>query len=49
MGTIEEMLEALKLIPGRSTLIPIEGAGHDLASARTVGNVTTAFRTFVTQ
>jgi predicted alpha/beta-hydrolase family hydrolase len=30
-GTPEEIREALKLIPGKTTLIEIEGAGHDLA------------------
>jgi len=29
-GTIAEIEQALKLIPGRTRLLPIEGAGHDL-------------------
>jgi uncharacterized protein len=40
MGTIEEMQEAVKLIPARAALMPVEGAGHELVSARTVGDVT---------
>ena len=30
LGLIHEMEEALKLIPGRKLLVPIEGEGHDL-------------------
>jgi uncharacterized protein len=29
-GSVEEMRSALKLIPARTYLLPIEGAGHDL-------------------
>ena len=29
-GSIEEMKVALKLIPGRTALLPVEGEGHDL-------------------
>ena len=29
-GTIEEMTAALKLIPARTGLLPVQGAGHDL-------------------
>ena len=29
-GSIEEIDEALKLIPGKTKLIPVKGAGHDL-------------------
>jgi uncharacterized protein len=29
-GTIEEMSAAIKLIPGKTKLLPIEGVGHDL-------------------
>jgi predicted alpha/beta-hydrolase family hydrolase len=29
-GSLEEMQSALKLIPSRTELIPVEGAGHDL-------------------
>jgi predicted alpha/beta-hydrolase family hydrolase len=30
LGLIDEMEEALKLIPGKKLLVPIEGEGHDL-------------------
>jgi predicted alpha/beta-hydrolase family hydrolase len=33
-GTIEEMTAALKLIPARTQLVRIEGAGHELMSKR---------------
>jgi len=33
-GTIGEMTEALKLIPARTQLLPVEGAGHELLSKR---------------
>ena len=29
-GTIAELEHALKMIPGKSNLVPVEGAGHDL-------------------
>lgn len=29
-GTIEELERAIKMIPGKTSLLPIEGAGHDL-------------------
>jgi hypothetical protein len=29
-GSIEELRAALKLIPGKTNLLPVEGAGHDL-------------------
>jgi predicted alpha/beta-hydrolase family hydrolase len=29
-GSIEEMESALKLIPAKTSLLPVEGAGHDL-------------------
>jgi uncharacterized protein len=29
-GTIEELERAIKMIPGKTKLLPIEGAGHDL-------------------
>ena len=51
MGTIEEMQEAVNLIPVRTMLMPIERAGHELTSVRTVVDVTTtvvkAFWNFV--
>lgn len=33
-GTTSEMEQALRVIPARTLLIPIEGAGHDLAGGR---------------
>jgi predicted alpha/beta-hydrolase family hydrolase len=33
-GSIEEMTEALKLIPARTELMPITGAGHELITKR---------------
>jgi len=51
-GSIEEMHSALKLIPSRTELIPVEGAGHDLGfkgKAKNEGlpnKVTEAFRRF---
>jgi len=33
-GSIEEMTEALKLIPAKKELVPIDGAGHELLSKR---------------
>jgi predicted alpha/beta-hydrolase family hydrolase len=41
-GSIEELTAALKLIPARTELVAIQGAGHDLVSAKTVGDVTTS-------
>jgi predicted alpha/beta-hydrolase family hydrolase len=41
-GSMGELTAALKLIPARTELLEIRGAGHELASARTVLNVTTA-------
>jgi uncharacterized protein len=35
-GSIEEMEGALKLIPARILLVPVDGAGHDLGSGRGV-------------
>ncbi len=53
MGTIEEIQEALKLIPARTELVILQGAGHELASARTVHDavktIVKAFWNFVTQ
>ncbi|SRR6266568_1781086 len=40
MGTIAEMGEAIKLIAGRTELMTVEGAGHELITARTVAKVT---------
>jgi predicted alpha/beta-hydrolase family hydrolase len=33
-GSIEEITEALKLIPARTRLLAIDGAGHELMTAR---------------
>lgn len=33
-GTIDEMKAALKLIPARTELLPVESAGHELMTAR---------------
>jgi hypothetical protein len=46
-GTIEELTAALKLIPARTQLLPIEGAGHELMTKRNAaelpGIITSAF------
>ncbi|MGH9575598.1 MAG: alpha/beta hydrolase family protein [Candidatus Acidiferrales bacterium] len=50
-GTIDEIREALKLIPARMELLAIEGAGHELMTAKNRGELSTkiasAFLTFV--
>jgi predicted alpha/beta-hydrolase family hydrolase len=33
-GSLAEMTEALKLIPSRTRLVPVDGAGHELLSKR---------------
>ncbi len=33
-GSIDEVIGALKLIPARTELLPIEGAGHELLTKR---------------
>jgi uncharacterized protein len=38
-GTLEEMEAALKLIPARTKLFPVEGAGHDLRVGRAIGDL----------
>jgi uncharacterized protein len=52
-GSIEELTAALKLIPARTELMLVKGAGHELASAGTVHDVATAvvtaFWKFVTE
>jgi uncharacterized protein len=40
MGAIEEMQQALQLIPAPTALMPVEGAGHGLVTARSAGEVT---------
>jgi len=39
-GSIEEMKAALKLIPARTKLLPVESAGHELRTARHCGDLT---------
>jgi predicted alpha/beta-hydrolase family hydrolase len=34
-GSIEEMREALNLIPVGTELLPVDGAGHELVTQRT--------------
>lgn len=38
-GSIAELDAALKLIPARTKLMEVAGAGHDLTSAKTAGNL----------
>ncbi len=49
-GSIAEMEEALRMIPGPTILIPISGAGHELMTNRTssefAGQVVPAFLSF---
>ena len=50
-GSIEEMEAAIKLIPGRTELFKVEGAGHDLgmkgkAGGAELAQLLTAFRGF---
>jgi hypothetical protein len=49
-GTIAEMEAALKLIPTRTELLPVTGAGHELMTKRNRDEVTRsvveAFRAF---
>ena len=49
-GSVEEMTAALKLIPARTELLPITGAGHELMTKRNRDEVTQsvvgAFRAF---
>src|SRR6185312_466051 len=40
-GTIDEIREALKLIPARTELLPVEGAGHELMTAKNRGELPT--------
>jgi predicted alpha/beta-hydrolase family hydrolase len=50
-GSIEELTAASKLIPARTKLVAVAGAGHELVSAKTIGDVVTtvvtAFSDFV--
>jgi len=49
-GTIEELASALKLIPARTEIMPVDGAGHELMTKRNrdelPGAVVEAFRLF---
>lgn len=53
MGSIEEIQEALKLIPARTELVIVQRAGHELVSVKTIGDVVAtvvkAFRKCVTE
>jgi predicted alpha/beta-hydrolase family hydrolase len=48
-GTVEEMTEALKLIPGRKELVTVDGARHDLKSGKSgvALRIATEFARFV--
>jgi predicted alpha/beta-hydrolase family hydrolase len=46
-GTLEEMRSALALIPSPTTLLEIEGAGHDLKRAGAPENIVKHFRAFM--
>ena len=52
-GSIDEMAEALKLIPARTELLPIAGAGHELVTknnhAASAKIIVEAFQRFVRQ
>ena len=43
-GSPDEMRSAIKLIPARTELVPIQGAGHDLKGAAAA--IAAAFRQF---
>ncbi len=38
-GTIDEVTAALKLIPAKTELLPIEGAGHELLTKKNAGEL----------
>ncbi len=46
-GTLEEMRAALRLIPARVELMPVDGAGHDLKRAALAAAVVERLRTLV--
>jgi uncharacterized protein len=48
-GTIEELTEASKLIPAKTELIAVEGAGHDLNRAKfgLTGSLIASLRAFI--
>lgn len=39
MGSVEEIEEAVKLIPARTELVIVQRAGHELGSKKTMGDV----------
>jgi predicted alpha/beta-hydrolase family hydrolase len=43
-GTLDQMRQALALIPGPTTLIEVEGAGHDLSRGDAAQQAVAAFR-----
>jgi predicted alpha/beta-hydrolase family hydrolase len=45
-GTIEEMRSALALIPARTELVEVEGAGHDLKSKGSAARALKHFMAF---
>jgi uncharacterized protein len=53
-GTVKEMEQALKLIPAKTKLVTVEGAGHDLGFKKKAGHSLTetvlqSFRDFFTE
>ena len=50
-GSINEVVAALKLIPARTELLPVTGAGHELVTKRNRDElskiVVEAFRSFI--
>jgi predicted alpha/beta-hydrolase family hydrolase len=44
-GAIEELTAALKLIPARTRLLPVEGAGHELMSKRNAAELPAIVKT----
>ena len=46
-GTLEEMRSALALIPASTSLVDIEGAGHDLKRAGAAESIVKHFRAFM--
>jgi predicted alpha/beta-hydrolase family hydrolase len=51
-GTLDEMTTALKLVPARTQLVPVEGAGHELLSKKNQsvlpGTIAESFFSFFT-
>jgi predicted alpha/beta-hydrolase family hydrolase len=50
-GSIDDVVAALKLIPARTELLPVTGAGHELVTKRNRDEVSTivveAFQSFI--